>query len=472
MISIQIGGAAKAKISFVYENFNTTVLSNKEVFKAEYLSCFPMLQENAPFTLYVGLGKKDEFGTRQIIDAVAKGVKQLEKYHLHEASIDLSIYVEKFGLYCLRSIVLGVKLALYQFTQYRTDNQDVSFRVCLQGIQKDQISVAEEILKKAENVADSVVLARDLVNTPSNFMTPGILANTLRHEANQCGVQLLILDQSKIEELGMGAFLAVGNSSGNSPKLIVLRYFADPDSSERTALVGKGVTCDTGGYCLKSKDSMLGIKGDMAGGAAVAGAILALARNNVKTNVVGIIPACENRISRQSLVPGDILKSMSGKTIEVQNTDAEGRLILADAVTYAIKMEGATRILDVATLTGAVVGTLGFTTAGVLTNNDQLWDEFSLAAQIAGEQYWRFPIFPEYEEMIRSKIADIKNMGEHYCGTIAAGLFIKAFAEDLPWIHLDIAGTAWVDKPIFEHQMAGATGAAVTTLYQFLSKEE
>ena len=217
---------------------------------------------------------------------------------------------------------------------------------------------------------------------------------------------------------------------------------------------------------------MEGIKGDMAGGAAVVGAIYSLAKNNIKANVVGVIPASENRISRESFIPGDVIGSMSGKTIEVLNTDAEGRLILADAVTYAIQKEGASKIIDIATLTGSVVNALGFSTAGVLANNDKFFKEFKEAYNKSGEQYWRLPICDEHRDMIKSNIADIKNTGKSYCGTITAGLFIEEFVENMPWIHLDIAGTAWVDTPLYEYQSKGATGAGVTSMYYlFLEKE-
>lgn len=263
----------------------------------------------------------------------------------------------------------------------------------------------------------------------------------------------------------MEAFLTVGNSALHPPRLIVLRYRGGGDE-DPICLVGKGVTCDTGGYCLKAASSMKGIKGDMAGAAAVWGAVLALAANHVPVNVTAVIPSVENRISPDSYIPGDIIASMSGKTIEVGNTDAEGRLILADGVTYAIREEHAARIVDIATLTGAVVGMFGFTTAGYLSNNEGFSDAFQAAYHRSGEQYWPLPTFPEYRKMIESPLADLSNTSSDGCGTITAGLFIGAFAEDKPWIHIDIAGTAWVDSPRFEYQTKGATGAGVTTLYE------
>lgn len=472
MFNIQIGGSADSAINFVYEAAETAGFPVNDVFRAEFLSCFPRLSEDSRLCLYVGLGSQEQLSLRKFTDVVAKGARALKGYNRYSAEIDLSGIFPQFGVDCIRSAVLGVKLGLYEFCIYKSENKDFSFSFFLKGIPENQLSMAQEQLDRTGNLADAIISTRNLVNTPANLMTPAILADSIKTEAKKCGVRAEILEEKEIAALGMDAFLAVGNSSGNPPRLIVLKYFADPGSSDITALVGKGVTCDTGGYCLKNRDSMLGIKGDMAGGAAVANVIFALSRNNIKANVVGIIPACENRISRESFVPGDIVKSMSGRTIEIRNTDAEGRLILADAVTYAVRRERATRIIDVATLTGAVVNALGFSTAGVLTDSDRLWMELEAAARISGEQYWRLPIFPEYEDMIRSKIADIRNLGEQYCGTITAGLFIKAFAEGLPWLHMDIAGTAWVDTPVFEHQAVGATGAAVTTLYHFFDKKE
>ena len=236
-------------------------------------------------------------------------------------------------------------------------------------------------------------------------------------------------------------------------------------------LIGKGVTCDSGGYCLKPANSMLGIRGDMAGAASVIGSIYALAKNNIKTNVVAITPICENRISDSSLLPGDVISSYSGKTIEVLNTDAEGRLILADAVSYGIINEKITKVLDIATLTGAVVNLLGFSIGGVMCDNQELFNNFERAHNISGERYLRLPFYKEHKSMIESSIADIKNLGKSHCGTLTAGLFIREFAQGKPWIHIDIAGTAWVEPPIFEYQSKGATGAGVTTIYELCKGE-
>ena len=308
--------------------------------------------------------------------------------------------------------------------------------------------------------------ARDLVNCPANRLTPDDMARRMAREAERLGLETRVLDEQEARELGMEAFLTVGGSALHPPRLIVLHYRGGRPGDAPLCLVGKGVTCDTGGYCLKAASSMKGIKGDMAGAAAVCGALLALAENQVPVNVTAVIPAAENRISPDSYIPGDVIGSMAGTTIEVGNTDAEGRLILADAVTYAVRTDGAAKVVAIATLTGAVVNMFGFTTAGFLADDEDFCAAFQAAAARSGEQYWRLPIFPEYRKMIESPVADLSNTSSDGCGTITAGLFIGACAEGRPWIHIDIAGTAWVDSPRWEYQTVGATGAGVTTLYE------
>ena len=250
--------------------------------------------------------------------------------------------------------------------------------------------------------------------------------------------------------------------------MCVLRYNGDPDSKEITGLVGKGVTSDTGGYCLKSRDSLIGMHGDMAGGAVTASVIKALAKSKARVNVTCVIPICENRLTAGSLLPGDVITSYSGQTIEILNTDAEGRLILADGVSYAVMEERVTRVLDIATLTGAMANALGNHVTGVIADSDQIWNELEEASAGTGEYFCRLPFYRENEKMLESEIADIKNMGESFCGAITAGLFIRHFANQVPWIHLDIAGTAHVGKPLYEFQAKGATGATIDTIYRWL----
>ncbi|HIT90677.1 MAG TPA: leucyl aminopeptidase family protein [Candidatus Merdenecus merdavium] len=347
----------------------------------------------------------------------------------------------------------------------------VSFSIDLYPVSVHKIDEASKYIGETTTVAEGIMFARDMVNLPGNKLRPVDFAKQIIDFVSKEDIETQLIEADQLREMNMDALLGVGDSSAYPPCLLILRYKGNIQSREITGLIGKGVTCDTGGYCLKPSNSMLGIKGDMAGGAAVASAVYALAKNHKKTNVVAVIPMCENRISPGSLLPGDVINSYSGKTIEIANTDAEGRLILGDAVSYAIRNEGVTEILDIATLTGAVVSMLGFSIGGVICDNDTLYHKFEQAFKESGERYLRVPFYQEHEKMIESQIADIKNLGESYCGTITAGLFIRAFAENTPWIHLDIAGTAWVDQPVFEFQSKGATGAAVTSIYYLCCRE-
>lgn len=471
VIQLDKENKCKNQIVFIYEDQADSLYNYDNKIKGEFLSCFNILSSDNSPQVFIGLGKYSDFSRKKIKSVLAKAVKQMQQLEISEFSVDVSLFVERYGLRCLFDIAEGTKLGTYKYSKYKNKEKNYDYNVLIKGIKNEDTESADMIIQKAENIIDGVIFARDMVNAPGNKLTPQIMAEKISSFEQQAGLSVETIQGDQLEHLGMHAFLTVGSSSENPPKLIVIRYEGDKESDQITALIGKGVTCDTGGYCLKSSDSMIGIKGDMAGGAAVAGAIYSLAKNHIKTNVVGIIPGCENRISSKSFLPGDVIDSMSGKTIEIINTDAEGRLILADSVTYSIKNEHANRILDVATLTGSVVTALGFTTAGLLTNNQDFYRDFQNAYELSGEQYWRYPIYEEYREMLKSNIADIKNVGKSYCGTITAGLFIEAFVEKLPWIHLDIAGTAWVDPPIYEYQTAGATGASAASMYFLFDKE-
>ena len=324
-------------------------------------------------------------------------------------------------------------------------------------------------LDAAVKLAKCILQVRNLVNRPANLLTPELFGKAIIKMAEALPLSVHIYDREELSRRGLGAMLSVGDSSGNPPCLIVVRYDGAPESTRRLGYVGKGVTCDSGGYCLKAANSMAGMKGDMAGGAAVAGAVCALAANGVKVNVTAVIPACENRISPTSSLPGDLVTSFSGQTIEVLNTDAEGRLLLCDAVTWAIREEKATGLVDAATLTGAIYAMLGHVATGVMANDDAWYAALESAAGKSGERFWRIPTYPEYEKLIESDYADVRNTTKDGCGAIAAGLFIKRFTEGLPWMHLDIAGTADSGSPVWQHQVSGATGAATATLY-YLAK--
>ena len=320
-------------------------------------------------------------------------------------------------------------------------------------------------------LAEDIMAVRNYVNLPANLLTPMDFAARLTALAQGLPIETAVYDRQQLEDLGLRGLLTVGGSSGHPPALVVLRYTGAPEDPRRVGFVGKGVTVDSGGYCLKSASSMAGIKGDMAGGAAAAAALHALARHGVRVNVTAVIPTCENRISPTSMLPGDRITLFSGQTVEILNADAEGRLILADGLTWAIRREGCTHLVDIATLTGAVYAMLGYVTTGVMASDDGWYGCRTRAAGHSGERFWRMPDFPEYEDLIRSDYADVRNTSKDGCGAITAGLFLKHFTQGLPWLHLDIAGTADNNTGItWQHQTPGATGAAVSTLY-YLARE-
>ena len=392
----------------------------------------------------------------------AKAVRAVRELGAQSLVLDVTAMNRALGAEGLAAAAQGAELACYQQECWK-EREDKPFTLYIAGAGGPE---AEAALREADILTRAVCFARDLTNRPVNLLTPELLAQAMAEAAQKAGVEAEILDETRTRALGMGAFHAVGDSAGHPPRLIVLRWKGGKPGAAPLALVGKGVCIDTGGYNLKPGASMKAMRSDMAGGAAVCAAVLALAEARAPVNVTAVIPAVENRISPDSMVTGDVVRSMSGKTIQINNTDAEGRLILADAVTYVLEKEGADRVVDVATLTGACVAALGRLTAGLVSNSDELCGAFLKAAARTGEQYWRFPAFPEHYKMIESPAADLSNQSSDGCGAITGGLFIGAFAGDTPWLHVDIAGTSWVDRPRREYQCAGATGAGVTTLYR------
>ncbi|RXZ84111.1 leucyl aminopeptidase [Paenibacillaceae bacterium] len=314
--------------------------------------------------------------------------------------------------------------------------------------------------------AAGVCFARDLTNRPGNLLTPEALAEEAEQLSQQYELECEVLDEWSAAEQGMGALLGVGQGSVNPPRMIVIHYNGAPDDEEKWGLIGKGITFDTGGISLKKAPGMEEMISDMGGAAAVLGAMRIIAELRPAVNVVAVIPSAENMPSDRALKPGDVITSMNGLTIEVVNTDAEGRLVLADGLTTAIR-RGATRLIDVATLTGAVGVALGDLVTGAVSNNSMLQEQVIAAGMRSGERIWPFPTDPGYRKLLHSDAADLKNSGGRHAGTITGGLFIGAFAEDLPWVHLDIAGTAWLNKER-GWEPKGATGVMARTLAELL----
>jgi len=361
-----------------------------------------------------------------------------------------------------RAIVEGAFVGNFEPDYYKSDRKDQSIDA-LTVVAKGDLQRAVD---EARIIGESQNFVRDLVNEPSNCMTPTILGERAKKMAQEVGLTCEVYGTDKIKELKMGAFWSVAQGSDEPPALIVLKYEpAGAPEKPVLGLVGKGITFDTGGISIKPADGMEKMKYDMAGGATMIGAMRAIALLKPKTKVTAIICATENMPSGKAQKPGDVQIAMSGKSIEIINTDAEGRLVLADGLHYA-KQLGCTHLIDAATLTGAVVVALGYVNAGVFANDDKMYERFKTALDQAGEKMWRLPLDEEYKESIKSTIADIVNSGGRWGGSITAAMFLKEFAEDTPWIHLDIAGTAWTEeaKPWIAK---GPSGIALRSLVEF-----
>jgi len=366
----------------------------------------------------------------------------------------------------VRAIVEGAHVGNFDPDYYRSDRKDQKID-SLTVVAKGDKAALEKAGNEALIIGESQNFTRDLVNEPSNRMTPTILAERAQKMCAEVGLKCEVYGADKIKEMKMGAFWSVAQGSDEPPALIVMTYEpAGAPAKPVLGLVGKGITFDTGGISIKPADGMEKMKYDMAGGATMIGAMRAIALLKPKVKVIGIVCATENMPSGKAQKPGDVQIAMSGKSIEIINTDAEGRLVLADGLYYARQL-GCTHLVDAATLTGAVVVALGYANAGIFANDDNMYERFRAANAKAGEKMWRMPLDDEYKEQIRSSIADIMNSGGRWGGAVTAAMFLKEFAEDTPWIHLDIAGTAWTEdqKPWIAK---GPSGIALRSLVEFV----
>ena len=370
----------------------------------------------------------------------------------------------------IQHLAEGMNLANFERINYAQQANEFFF------VKEITINIAEtkalnEAIHLAEVYSEGVCLARDLTNLPGNYLTPVKLANEVQSICEPFHfLKCEILDEQQIENAGMGGLLAVGKASVNPPRMITVHYKGDEQSSECWGLIGKGITFDTGGISLKRSDNMAEMICDMAGAASIVGTIQSIARLQPKCNIVFVIAAAENMPAGNAYKPGDIVTTLSGKTIEVLNTDAEGRVVLADAITYA-KQQGATKLIDLATLTGAILVSLADVATGAVTNDQSLMSEILEVSEMTDERIWQLPVYSEYKEMIKSKVADVKNTGGRYAGSITGGLFIGTFAENTPWVHLDIAGTAFLEQRRGINPKGG-TGVMVRTLIQLLLKQQ
>lgn len=400
--------------------------------------------------LVVGFGKKEEFNADKMREAVAKAVKKLQQIKAKKACFDFDVNAD-YG----KSAAIGALIADYGFDKYKSEKKD---RV-------DEITFAkfsENDVKEGIIFGEAMKFTRDLANEPAQNATPTRLAEVAK---NIDGIETKIYEKDECERMGMGAFLAVGQGSAQPPKFIHMKY-TGKNPRKRIAIIGKGICFDSGGLDIKPASSMLTMKDDMSGAACVLGVMSALSKLQPDIEVHGLIAACENMPSGTSYKPGDILTAKNGKTIEVDNTDAEGRLTLADALCYASELN-VDEVIDIATLTGAVVVALGTFVTGIMGNDDDLIKRIIKTAEESGEKYWQLPMYKEYFNSLKSDIADMKNTGSRMGGASAAGVFLQEFVDGPKWAHIDIAGTAYLEKPQKEF-IAGATGAGVRTLLNYI----
>lgn len=427
--------------------------------------------------LIVGLGKKDDFDldkVRQVAGTAAQKARSLglERYAtiLHGGGIG--------GLepaQAAQALAEGTLLSQYRFTQHQTKKNDNDGRQELEKVSvvvfdPDLVDTVREGVWAGEHIAAAVKLARDLTNQPANYATPTVLADEARRIAKSYGLKFRAFGPADMRQLGMGALLGVAQGSQQEPRFIILEHAPKEAEGAPIVLVGKGLTFDSGGLSLKRAENMHQMKGDMAGGAAVLGTMQAVAALKIPQHVIGLIPATENMPSGTAYKPGDVVKAITGKTIEVINTDAEGRLILADALGYAQRYDPQA-VIDLATLTGACVVALGTLCAGLFSEDDDLSARIQSAAEDTKERVWRMPLWEEYAEQLKSEVADVKNTGGRPAGSITAAKFLSEFAEEMPWAHLDIAGVASSEKES-PYQPKGATGFGVRLLTQLLRNWE
>ncbi len=404
-----------------------------------------------------GGGKREKFDAAELRKLTGAVVRSLKSKGIHSITLvlDEPLRSDDFAA----AAVEGAVLADLENDRYKTDPKKNEKHV-------DSFAVlggSQAALDRGRILAEAQNFTRELANEPANVLTPTLLAERAKQMATEFGLECEVLDQDRMRQLGMGALLGVAQGSAEPPALIVIRYkpASAPTSKDHLGLIGKGVTFDTGGISIKPSEGMEKMRYDMAGGAAVLGAMRAIAQLKPTIPVTALVPTVENMPGSKAQRPGDIVTSLSGKTIEVLNTDAEGRLILIDALTYAQRL-GCTHLVDAATLTGAIVVALGNVNVGAFTNNDAFLQKLLAAAKAEGEKTWQLPMDEEYKELLKSNFADLHNIGGRSGGSITAAWFIRDFVDETPWVHLDIAGTAWLDdaKP---YMAKGATGVGLRT---------
>ncbi|MDP8903432.1 MAG: leucyl aminopeptidase [Thermoproteota archaeon] len=423
--------------------------------------------------MLLGLGKREKFTDESARICAGKATRKARELEIKEFSILQFSNLDE-GL--IEAMTEGIALASYSFDKYKEAKEPATKKIeeVIILINSDSLRF-QSVVEKANLIVEAVNFARDISNLPPNDCPPALLASIAVSLAQDYGMKVRVMDRYELENMGMGGIVAVGKGSNNPPKLIVLEYTGASDPQQKPyLLVGKAVTFDTGGISIKPSEKMDEMKFDKCGGCTVLAIIRAVASMKLAVNVVGIVPSVENMPSATSYRPGDIIRMYNGKSVEVLNTDAEGRMILADALAYGIVTHSPKAVIDLATLTGAAVIALGANVAAVVGSNKQLIDRLRKLSDRTGEKMWELPLYEEYHEQIKSTYADIKNIGGRAGGAITAAAFLSNFVNDVPWVHIDIAGTAWMQEGTHEksYNHKGASGFGVRTLVKLLMEDE
>ncbi len=452
-----------------YDSIISDFVIKKEKFTGKYgeLYTIPLIKENRKIII-AGLGKQTEFNYKKIRDLTAKIVRNYIKTGNARKIVSILHGAGIAGLcpeYCAQMITEGAISGTYAFDKYKSDKKENPIKeFIIAEIDKDKFEKAKKGADKGVIVANAVNRARDLINESSQYLYPETLGE---YAIQNSGVKTTVYNKEQIQEMGMNAFLAVGQGSIHEPRFIHMEY-KPKQAKKKIAIVGKGITFDAGGLDIKPPSSMLTMRDDMSGAAAVISVIRAISELKPDVEVHAIVAACENMPSGSAYKPGDVIIAKTGRSIEIDNTDAEGRVTLADALAYAEELE-VDEIIDIATLTGACMVALGNVASGIMSNNEEKMLDFIKTADKTGEKFWSLPLFEEYGESLKSDIADTKNTGERMGGASTAGIFLSKFIKKTPWIHIDIAGTAFLDKANSEG-IKNATGIGVRSLIEYINK--
>ena len=458
------------EVDLRWKGFISTLMKQGD-FKGELFQCRLLHSQGAlpaQRVLLAGLGKREEFDLEKWRGASSKAGQFIRDSGVKQFAFQVKQFNNLSEKELTESFITGLQLGLYQFNEFKTLEKDkikVIEEIILLGEMDGEIQSVEEGLRTGNIVSDSVCMARDLVNGPGNQVTPTVLAEKAQQIAKEQSMEIQVFEIDQATSMGMGAFVAVAQGSHEPGKFITLEYNKGK-GLDTIALVGKGITFDSGGISIKPSERMERMKDDMSGAAAVLATMQAASKLRIPLHLVGIIPATENLPSGKAYKPGDILKTLSGQTVEVISTDAEGRLILSDALTYSLRYQPKA-IIDLATLTGACVIALGDYVTGLFGNDEFLLKQIEEASKKTGEKVWRLPLWDEYSEYLKSDVADFRNVGTRAAGAIMGGIFLSKFVKKIPWVHLDIAGPASIEKDQ-PYIPRGGTGVGVRLLVQLL----